>query len=154
MNFLLYVGNDIAVVFSMSALHTVGLLDPYYLFLPCLWNRSYVLRKCENNQVFYRKGDAYPYCKNACEARTMCGEVQVPEHHLEVRTMMCLVYWNTLEFFIRWNLFSFSFKLFVIRFRVSCGIERELRLFAFGCNNSRTSERIFIKFIVTPKNFR
>ncbi|XP_021940334.1 leishmanolysin-like peptidase [Zootermopsis nevadensis] len=41
-------------------------------------------RKCENNQVFYRKGEPYPYCKNACEERTMCGEVQVPEHHLEV----------------------------------------------------------------------
>lgn len=41
-------------------------------------------RKCVNNQVFYRKGDPHPYCKNACEDRTMCGEVQVPEEHLEV----------------------------------------------------------------------
>ncbi|XP_075222194.1 leishmanolysin-like peptidase, invadolysin [Lycorma delicatula] len=41
-------------------------------------------RKCENNQVFYRKNDKYSYCKNACEERTMCGEVQVPEDHLEV----------------------------------------------------------------------
>lgn len=41
-------------------------------------------RKCVNNQVFYRKGDPHPYCKNACEDRTMCGEVQVPEDHLEV----------------------------------------------------------------------
>ncbi|XP_026805367.1 leishmanolysin-like peptidase [Rhopalosiphum maidis] len=40
-------------------------------------------RKCVNNQVFYRKGDPHPYCKNACEDRTMCGEVQVPEEHLE-----------------------------------------------------------------------
>ncbi|XP_050546786.1 leishmanolysin-like peptidase [Daktulosphaira vitifoliae] len=40
-------------------------------------------RKCLNNQVFYRKGDPHPYCKNACEDRTMCGEVQVPEEHLE-----------------------------------------------------------------------
>lgn len=45
-------------------------------------------RKCVNNQVFYRKGDPHPYCKNACEDRTMCGEVQVPEDHLEV----CLAY--------------------------------------------------------------
>jgi leishmanolysin-like peptidase len=50
-----------------------------------------VLRKCENNQVFYRKGEPYPYCKNACEARTMCGEVQVPEHHLEVCIITCYV---------------------------------------------------------------
>lgn len=41
-------------------------------------------RKCVNNQVFYRKGDPYPYCKNACEEITMCGEVQVPEEHLAV----------------------------------------------------------------------
>lgn len=41
-------------------------------------------RKCKNNQVFFRKGDKYSYCKNACEQRTMCGEVQVPEDHLEV----------------------------------------------------------------------
>eukprot|EP00095_Tigriopus_kingsejongensis_P009354 snap_masked-scaffold488_size158317-processed-gene-0.2 protein:Tk09354 transcript:snap_masked-scaffold488_size158317-processed-gene-0.2-mRNA-1 annotation:"conserved hypothetical protein" len=41
-------------------------------------------RKCEQNQVFFKTGDPHPYCKNACEARTMCGEVQVPEDHLEV----------------------------------------------------------------------
>ncbi|XP_049813368.1 leishmanolysin-like peptidase [Schistocerca nitens] len=40
-------------------------------------------RKCENNQVFYRKRDPHPYCKNSCEAKTMCGEVVVPEEHLE-----------------------------------------------------------------------
>lgn len=41
-------------------------------------------RKCVNNQVFYRKGDLHPYCKNACEGSTMCGEVRVPEDHLAV----------------------------------------------------------------------
>ncbi|XP_065219578.1 leishmanolysin-like peptidase [Planococcus citri] len=41
-------------------------------------------RKCVNNQVFYRKGDPHPYCKNACEDVTMCGEVRVPEEHLAV----------------------------------------------------------------------
>ncbi|XP_059490130.1 leishmanolysin-like peptidase [Neocloeon triangulifer] len=41
-------------------------------------------RKCENNQVFFRKGEPHVYCKNACESRTMCGEVQVPESHLDV----------------------------------------------------------------------
>ena len=30
--------------------------------------------------------DPHPYCMNACEASTMCGEVEVPEHHLEVET--------------------------------------------------------------------
>lgn len=39
-------------------------------------------RKCENNQLFYRKEEVY--CKNACDERTMCGEVQVPPDHLEV----------------------------------------------------------------------
>ena len=41
-------------------------------------------RKCEQNQVFFKTGDPHPYCKNACEAHTMCGEVEVPEEHLEV----------------------------------------------------------------------
>lgn len=41
-------------------------------------------RKCENNQVFYRKGDMHSYCKNACEKKTLCGEVVVPESHLDV----------------------------------------------------------------------
>jgi len=41
-------------------------------------------RKCEENQVFFKSGDPHPYCKNACEPRTMCGEVKVPEEHLEV----------------------------------------------------------------------
>lgn len=40
-------------------------------------------RKCRNNQVFLVPNDPHPYCMNACEAATMCGEVQVPEHHLE-----------------------------------------------------------------------
>ena len=44
-----------------------------------IWNR-----KCEQNQVFFKTGDPHPYCKNACEAHTMCGEVEVPEEHLEV----------------------------------------------------------------------
>jgi len=31
----------------------------------------------------------------------MCGEVQVPEHHLEVRTMMmCHGYWNAFKLFM------------------------------------------------------
>lgn len=41
-------------------------------------------RKCEQNQVFYKQGSKHPYCKVACEAETLCGEVQVPEDHLEV----------------------------------------------------------------------
>ena len=33
--------------------------------------------------MFFKTGDPHPYCKNLCEARTMCGEVRVPEEHLE-----------------------------------------------------------------------
>ena len=48
-------------------------------------NSFFILnRKCEQNQVFFKTGDPHPYCKNACEAHTMCGEVEVPEEHLEV----------------------------------------------------------------------
>ncbi|KAF6217234.1 hypothetical protein GE061_001588 [Apolygus lucorum] len=41
-------------------------------------------RKCENNKIFFRKGEPYSYCKNTCETRTLCGEVEVPEEHLDV----------------------------------------------------------------------
>ena len=34
--------------------------------------------------MFFKSGDPHPYCKNACESHTMCGEVEVPEEHLEV----------------------------------------------------------------------
>lgn len=39
-------------------------------------------RKCENNQLFYRRDEVY--CKNACSEKTTCGEVEVPDEHLEV----------------------------------------------------------------------
>jgi len=34
--------------------------------------------------VFYKTSDPHPYCRLECEANTMCGEVQVPEYHLDV----------------------------------------------------------------------
>merc|ERR1719361_2921870 len=40
-------------------------------------------RKCQQNQVFFKADDPNPYCKNDCE-HTMCGEVEVPEQHLDV----------------------------------------------------------------------
>ncbi|CAL8120069.1 unnamed protein product [Orchesella dallaii] len=47
--------------------------------------RSIVLnRRCPNQQVYYKADDPHPYCKVECEAKTMCGEVQVPEEHLDV----------------------------------------------------------------------
>lgn len=51
-------------------------LDLFYFF------NSF--RRCPNQQVFYKADDPHPYCKVECEARTMCGEVQVPEEHLDV----------------------------------------------------------------------
>ena len=59
----------------------------HYLFdwkIIIKWNFFLKTRKCEQNQVFFKTGDPHPYCKNACEAHTMCGEVEVPEEHLEV----------------------------------------------------------------------
>ncbi|CAG0889743.1 unnamed protein product [Cyprideis torosa] len=41
-------------------------------------------RKCEDNQVFFKKNSTMPYCKNHCEPTTMCGEVRVPPQHLDV----------------------------------------------------------------------
>jgi hypothetical protein len=100
----------------------------YYIHLAfhMLMKHLCVLRKCENNQVFYRKGEPYPYCKNACEARTMCGEVQVPEHHLEVRFITCHVWLNHVRFVysnvwhsIRCNSFWLNFEaVFVNHYRI------------------------------------
>ncbi len=45
---------------------------------------AFLCRKCADNQVFYKKNDTLPYCKNSCERITMCGEVAVPYEHLDV----------------------------------------------------------------------
>ncbi|XP_037082766.1 LOW QUALITY PROTEIN: leishmanolysin-like peptidase [Pollicipes pollicipes] len=34
-------------------------------------------------KCFTRKANPLPYCKNACEEQTMCGEVEVPKDHLQ-----------------------------------------------------------------------
>eukprot|EP00092_Neocalanus_flemingeri_P003715 GFUD01003992.1.p1 GENE.GFUD01003992.1~~GFUD01003992.1.p1 ORF type:complete len:686 (+),score=117.35 GFUD01003992.1:50-2107(+) len=47
-------------------------------------NQIRLNRKCQQNQVFFKSDSKHPYCKNACETTTMCGEVRVPEEHLEV----------------------------------------------------------------------
>ena len=39
--------------------------------------------------MFFKSDSLHPYCKNACEPVTMCGEVRVPEEHLEVMTSLC-----------------------------------------------------------------
>ncbi|CAN7980154.1 unnamed protein product [Ixodes pacificus] len=41
-------------------------------------------RKCPNNQAFSPDQDPYLYCNEYCENVTTCGEVAVPEEHLEV----------------------------------------------------------------------
>ncbi|XP_023338328.1 leishmanolysin-like peptidase, partial [Eurytemora carolleeae] len=40
-------------------------------------------RKCRENQVFYKQESKHPFCKVSCEEDTMCGEVRVPNEHLE-----------------------------------------------------------------------
>lgn len=40
-------------------------------------------RKCPNNQAFSPDQDPYLYCNEYCENVTTCGEVVVPEEHLE-----------------------------------------------------------------------
>ena len=49
-----------------------------------IYDATLLYRKCEQNQVFFKSNDPRPYCKNSCEPKTMCGEVQVPEDHLDV----------------------------------------------------------------------
>ena len=43
------------------------------------------------HQVFFKSDSLHPYCKNACEPVTMCGEVRVPEEHLEVSKCLFLL---------------------------------------------------------------
>ncbi|XP_064471791.1 leishmanolysin-like peptidase isoform X2 [Ornithodoros turicata] len=40
-------------------------------------------RKCKNNQAFSRDHEPHLYCNEYCEKVTSCGEVVVPEEHLE-----------------------------------------------------------------------
>lgn len=39
-------------------------------------------RKCESSQVFVK--NSLTYCIDSCKPVTLCGEVQVPEDHLDV----------------------------------------------------------------------
>lgn len=39
-------------------------------------------RKCESTQVFVK--NSMTHCIDSCKPVTMCGEVQVPEQHLDV----------------------------------------------------------------------
>lgn len=40
-------------------------------------------RKCESSQVFVK--DGLTHCIDSCKKTTLCGEVEVPEDHLDVR---------------------------------------------------------------------
>jgi leishmanolysin-like peptidase len=39
-------------------------------------------RKCESSQVFIK--NSLTHCIDSCKAVTMCGEIQVPDEHLDV----------------------------------------------------------------------
>uniref|UniRef100_T1JG38 Leishmanolysin-like peptidase n=1 Tax=Strigamia maritima TaxID=126957 RepID=T1JG38_STRMM len=41
-------------------------------------------RKCEQNKLYYLKNKKHHYCSVSCENETKCGEVVVPEDHLDV----------------------------------------------------------------------
>jgi hypothetical protein len=50
-------------------------------------------RKCANNKAFFQtngKGEIHQYCVEKCELITTCGEVTVPETHLEVSILTIL----------------------------------------------------------------
>lgn len=54
----------------------------HFLFAPKinflhLWN----CRKCNESQVFVK--DSLTHCIDTCKEKTMCGEVEVPEQHLD-----------------------------------------------------------------------
>lgn len=40
-----------------------------------------VFRKCSDTQIFIK--DGWTHCIDTCKERTMCGEVEVPEDHLD-----------------------------------------------------------------------
>lgn len=50
-----------------------------YLYFPVF---SCAYRKCESSQVFVK--DRHTHCIDTCRPVTMCGEVVVPEDHLDV----------------------------------------------------------------------
>ncbi|XP_074652767.1 leishmanolysin-like peptidase [Tubulanus polymorphus] len=42
-----------------------------------------LLRQCSSKYIQYKPGDPYHYCVGGCKNVTMCGDVQVPEEHLD-----------------------------------------------------------------------
>ncbi|GAB6031085.1 hypothetical protein CHUAL_007896 [Chamberlinius hualienensis] len=41
-------------------------------------------RRCKTDSVFHRANNPHAYCVDGCSDVTMCGEVEIPEQHLEV----------------------------------------------------------------------
>ena len=64
----------------------------------------FLLRKCEDNQVFYKTNDSLPYCKNRCEEITMCGEVRVPQEHLDVSHKIYFMNLKCCHSYCRWHI--------------------------------------------------
>ena len=60
------------------------IIQQYYVIYDKFGNLFYCFRRCLNNQVFLLQNDSHPYCKGACEEKTLCGEVIVPDDHLNV----------------------------------------------------------------------
>lgn len=58
-------------------------------------------RKCANNKAFFqtnRRGEIHQYCVERCELITTCGEVTVPETHLEVCSITFLQsFWSLIS---------------------------------------------------------
>ena len=68
----------------LSKLANIGISGTKCLMLVGRNAGVFICRKCQQNQVFFKSDSRHPYCKNACEPLTMCGEVKVPEEHLDV----------------------------------------------------------------------
>ncbi|XP_064643669.1 leishmanolysin-like peptidase [Lineus longissimus] len=46
-----------------------------------------LVRQCETSYIRYKNDDPYHYCSDGCSPMTMCGEIRVPEDHLDVCRM-------------------------------------------------------------------
>ncbi|XP_049820821.1 leishmanolysin-like peptidase [Aethina tumida] len=52
------------------------------LFVRRVENVIRLTRKCNESQIFVK--DSHTHCIDACKEKTMCGEVEVPEDHLDI----------------------------------------------------------------------
>lgn len=57
--------------------------------------------KCVTNKYYVHAFDDHLHCVHDCKEVTKCGEIVVPDEHLLVRLILCVVDTSSMQFIVR-----------------------------------------------------